>query len=46
MVIIKDRNGEEVKDYTGYVPRFLDPYRDGYGDFDNDLDDIFSDDED
>lgn len=60
VVVIKDRNGEEVKDYTGYVPRFLDPYREGYGDyvimeidsngyirdFDNDLDDIFDDEED
>ena len=33
VVVIKDRNGEEVKDYTGYVPNFLDPYRDGYGDY-------------
>lgn len=33
VVVIKDRNGEEVNDYTGYVPNFLDPYRDGYGDY-------------
>lgn len=60
VVIIKDRHGEEVKRYEGYVPRFLDPYRDGFGDyvimeidsngyirdFDNDLDDIFDDEED
>lgn len=32
VVVIKDRNGEVVKDYTGYVPRFLDPCREGYGD--------------
>lgn len=33
VVVIKDLNGEVVKHYTGYVPRFLDPYRDGYGDY-------------
>ena len=59
VVVIKDRNGEEIKKYTGYVPRFLDPCREGFGDyvimeidsngyirdFDNDLDDIFDDEE-
>lgn len=33
VVVIKDRDGNEVQDYTGYVPNFLDPYHDGYGDY-------------
>lgn len=59
-VVLRDRNGDIVKDYNGYVPKILDPHRDvcddyvimevdsnGYiMDFDNNLDDIFSDDED
>lgn len=59
-IVIRDRHGDLVKDYEGYVPRFLDPYRDGFGDyvimeidsngyiryFDNNLDDIFDDEED
>lgn len=33
VVVIKDRGGNEVQDYTGYVPNFLDPYHDGFGDY-------------
>ncbi len=32
-IVLRDRHGDIVKDYNGYVPKMLDPYRDGDGDY-------------
>ena len=32
-VVLRDRHGEVIKEYNGYVPDILDPHREGDGDY-------------